>query len=216
MRNCVQGAGCVTNYAPTALLNLMRERDTAILSVHCARGVAFAWQHARRQQSREGILPISRYLLRLMDYFAIMDEKLIPAHILFAKWFVRIRWIALFILIISTFAVRHIFNISIQETQIFILSGILLVLNILHNKILKRITRKGSTGVIRKIKYEIHFQIITDLIILTLIIHFSGGIESPDSILFFSSDYRQLDILHNNQLPVCGFCSDSCIHSCCT
>jgi signal transduction histidine kinase len=120
-----------------------------------------------------------------MDYYTKMDEKLIPAHILFAKWFVRIRWIALFILIFSTFAVRHIFKISIQETQIFILTGILLVLNILHNKILKRITRKGSTGVIRKIKYEIHFQIITDLSILTLIIHFSGGIENPLILFYF-------------------------------
>lgn len=114
-----------------------------------------------------------------------MDEKLIPAHILFAKWFVRIRWIALFILVISTYIVRYLFGISIQEIPIFILSAILLSLNILHNLILRRITRKGSSGVIQKIKKEIHFQIVTDLVILTLIIHYSGGIENPLILFYF-------------------------------
>jgi signal transduction histidine kinase len=120
-----------------------------------------------------------------MDYSVKMDEKLIPAHILFAKWFVRIRWIALFILVISTYIVRYVFGISIQEIPIFILSVILLSLNILHNLILRRITRKGSSGVIQKIKKEIHFQIVTDLVILTLIIHYSGGIENPLILFYF-------------------------------
>ena len=114
-----------------------------------------------------------------------MDEKLIPAHILFAKWFVRIRWIALFILVISTYIVRYLFGISIQEIPILILSVILLSLNILHNLILRRIPGKGSSGVIQKIKKEIHFQIVTDLVILTLIIHYSGGIENPLILFYF-------------------------------
>lgn len=120
-----------------------------------------------------------------MVYSAIMDEKLIPAHILFAKWFVRIRWIALFILIVSAYTVSNLFGISIQEIPIYILSLILFSLNILHNIILRDVTKKGSTGVIQKIKNEIHFQIITDLIILTLIIHYSGGIENPLILFYF-------------------------------
>lgn len=120
-----------------------------------------------------------------MDYSVAMDEKLIPAHILFARWFVRIRWIALFILFVSTFLVKHLFKISIQADQIYILAGILLTMNIMHSIILKWIKKKESTGVIRKIKYEIHFQIVTDLTILTLIIHYSGGIENPLILFYF-------------------------------
>ena len=93
-----------------------------------------------------------------------MEEKLIPAHILFARWFIRIRWVALFILVISNYAVRHLFNISIQEVPIYILSLVLFILNVLHVIILSRITKKGSSKVILGIKQEIHFQIITDLI----------------------------------------------------
>ncbi|MBG0859537.1 MAG: HAMP domain-containing histidine kinase [Bacteroidales bacterium] len=114
-----------------------------------------------------------------------MEEKLIPAHILFARWFIRIRWIALVILIVSNYAVKHLFNISIQEVSIYLLSAVLFILNVLHTIILKQITKKKSSRVILGIKNEIHFQIITDLIILTLIIHYSGGIENPLILFYF-------------------------------
>jgi signal transduction histidine kinase len=114
-----------------------------------------------------------------------MDDKLAPAHVLFAKWFIRIRWIALFTLIISTYVVKNFFKVSIQDIPIYYLSLILFVLNCLHLFILKRIILKQGSRVIIRIKQDIHFQIITDLVILTLILHFSGGIENPMIIFFF-------------------------------
>ena len=114
-----------------------------------------------------------------------MERKLIPAHILFARWFIRIRWVALIILIVSNYAVRHLFNISIKEVSIYLLSAFLLILNILHATFLRQITKKETSKVIPGIKKEIHFQIITDLIILTMIIHYSGGIENPLVLFYF-------------------------------
>ena len=114
-----------------------------------------------------------------------MDDKLVPAHILFTKWFISIRWVALFILILSNYIVKHLFNISIQEIPVYILSVILFALNVLHTIILSRITKKWSSGVIPEIKREIDFQILTDLIVLTLILHYSGGIENPVILFYF-------------------------------
>ncbi len=114
-----------------------------------------------------------------------MEEKLVPAHILFAKWFIRIRWIALVILVISNYIVTHLFDISIREIPVFILSGLLLLLNIFHRIILHRITKDSGSRVTRRIKRNIHFQIITDLIILTLILHYSGGVENPMILFYF-------------------------------
>jgi signal transduction histidine kinase len=114
-----------------------------------------------------------------------MDEKLVPAHIHFTKWFIRIRWIAIGILIVSTYLVKYILEISIEDKSIFILAAILLLLNILHRIILRKLKKDKSGSAIIKIKREIHFQIITDLIILTLILHFSGGIENPIIIFYF-------------------------------
>ena len=114
-----------------------------------------------------------------------MDDKLVPAHIHFARWFIRIRWFAFFILIISSYIVKHLFNVSIQEISIYILSIILFALNVIHTIILRRITKKEGGKIIARIKEEIHFQIITDLIVLTLIIHYSGGIENPLILFYF-------------------------------
>ncbi|MBN1416160.1 MAG: HAMP domain-containing histidine kinase [Bacteroidales bacterium] len=114
-----------------------------------------------------------------------MEIKLIPAHIHFIKWFIRIRWFAVIILVASNLIIKHFFHLSIQETQVYILTIILFILNVLHTVILRRITQKESSKVIVKIKQEIHFQIITDLIVLTLILHFSGGIENPVVLFYF-------------------------------
>lgn len=113
-----------------------------------------------------------------------MEKKLIPAHVLFAKWFIRIRWLAIFVLVVSTAIIKFFIKIPVQDVQIFILAAILLALNILHTSFLKQITAKESNKVIIWIKREIHLQIVTDLIVLTLILHYSGGVENP-IILFY-------------------------------
>lgn len=114
-----------------------------------------------------------------------MEEKLVPAHIFFAKWFIRIRWVALGILIISNYIVARLLDIPIREIPLYILSGILLLLNVSHRIILQRITRETGSKVTQRIKRDIHFQIITDLIILTFILHYSGGIENPLILFYF-------------------------------
>ena len=114
-----------------------------------------------------------------------MDKKLVPYHVLFAKWFIRIRWIAIIFLFFSTYLVKNIFNIFILDLPLYLLSITLLILNGLHTIILKWISVKQNKKVLSWIKREIHFQIITDLIILTLLLHYSGGIENPVIIFYF-------------------------------
>jgi signal transduction histidine kinase len=114
-----------------------------------------------------------------------MDEKLVPAHIHFTKWFIRIRWIAVTVLLAASLVVKHLLNISIQEKSIYIVSAILLALNVFHRIVLQRIKKEGSEKAIKKIKREIHFQIVTDLLLLTIILHYSGGIENPLVLFYF-------------------------------
>ena len=114
-----------------------------------------------------------------------METKLIPAHIHFTKWFIRIRWIAISVLIVATIVVKHLLDISVREIFIYIIAAILLVLNVIHRIILQQIKKEDGGKAIRKIKHEIHFQIITDLILLTLILHYSGGVENPLVLFYF-------------------------------
>ena len=114
-----------------------------------------------------------------------MDAKLIPAHVLFSRWFIRIRWMSIGILILATFIVRNLFEVSIREIPIYVLSGILILLNFGHLFVLRRIQRADDSLIVDRIRLSIHVQILTDLVILTCILHFSGGIENPMVILYF-------------------------------
>jgi signal transduction histidine kinase len=114
-----------------------------------------------------------------------VETKLVPAHVHFTKWFIRIRWIAISILIVATLIVRFVLDISIHELSILIIAGILLALNVIHRTILQRIRKESDGNTVQKIKREIHFQIITDLVLLTLILHYSGGVENPLILFYF-------------------------------
>jgi signal transduction histidine kinase len=114
-----------------------------------------------------------------------VETQLVPAHVHFTKWFIRIRWLAISILIVATLVVRYILDISIHALSILIIAGILLALNVLHRTILQRIRKESDGNTVQKIKREIHFQIITDLILLTLILHYSGGVENPLMLFYF-------------------------------
>jgi len=113
-----------------------------------------------------------------------MDEKLLPKNFGFAKWLINLRWVAVLLLVTSTFFVRNILKISIQETPIYILSSILFLFNCSFLFLVKRISKKEIPKIISGIMQNLHFQISVDLIILTIILHFSGGIENPFIIYY--------------------------------
>jgi signal transduction histidine kinase len=114
-----------------------------------------------------------------------MQDKMIPAHLTFARWFIRIRWFAIAILIAANPVISYLLDISIQEKPIYLLTLILLCLNIIHLLILRIIVVASEVVNLNYIKNSIHIQIITDLILLALIIHYSGGIENPLVMFFF-------------------------------
>lgn len=103
---------------------------------------------------------------------------------LFVKWFIRVRWISVCILIIATYLVKNVLNVDILEKNIYILAGVLILLNVTHTLLLKRTIQQSGDRVIRHLKWIIQFQIISDQIILTLVLHFAGGIENPLVILY--------------------------------
>ncbi len=114
-----------------------------------------------------------------------MDKKLIPAHLVFANWFIRIRWIASFLLLLAGIGLRFFELFSINAAPVIRLSVILLAMNCIHHIILKWLQNKDFKNPVRIIKTFIHFQIITDLVMLTILLHFTGGVENPLLIIYF-------------------------------
>jgi signal transduction histidine kinase len=113
-----------------------------------------------------------------------MDERLLPKHFGFAKWLIKLRWIAILLLVFSTYFVVNVLKISIQEIPVYILSSILLLLNCIYLILVNFLAKKDTLKIISAIRKILHFQISADLVILTIILHFSGGIENPFIIYY--------------------------------
>ena len=96
-----------------------------------------------------------------------------------AKWFIKLRWIAISVAVITTLLAKYVLNISIQYKQIYILLIILFTINCLSLFFLKKNAGTQEYYILKFVRILINFQISFDLIILTLLLHYSGGIENP-------------------------------------
>ncbi|MHC4571849.1 MAG: sensor histidine kinase [Planctomycetota bacterium] len=96
-----------------------------------------------------------------------------------AYWLIKLRWIAVVCVAVGTYLFGNVLGITLQD---FALYGIAILLALYNTTVLILLGHftKGADEVpstaVRKI---INFQISADLLILTVLLHFSGGIENP-------------------------------------
>jgi signal transduction histidine kinase len=101
-----------------------------------------------------------------------------------AYWLIRLRWMAIAGLAIATFIANELLNVSLPVRQLYKISVILLFYNFILYDLMRYITWKGRAATPAAINRIITFQISADWIILTIILHFSGGIENPFYLYF--------------------------------
>ena len=96
-------------------------------------------------------------------------------------WLVRLRWLAAVAVALGTFVCTHVLRIPVQEAPLYAIAALLLLYNAAIFTLLKRFIETDRGG--REVKGALDFQISADLVILTLLLHFSGGPENP--LVFF-------------------------------
>ena len=101
-----------------------------------------------------------------------------------AYWLVRLRWVAILMLAIATFAADRFMYIELAKTALFVIAGLLLVYNFILYDLLRYWTWGNKEPSERRIGWVLTFQISADLLILTMILHYAGGIENPFSFFF--------------------------------
>lgn len=79
---------------------------------------------------------------------------------------------------------RRVFGIPVQETALYGIALLLLAYNGGMRVLLYRIPKSDSLKSMRKAKRLIELQILIDMILLTVMLHFSGGPENP-FVLFY-------------------------------
>lgn len=101
-----------------------------------------------------------------------------------AYWLIKLRWIAVTGTFLTIFLSHNILKIPIQHTHLYYVTGLLLFHNIISFLLLKKTAKAGEDKRFSLIKRAINFQISVDLLILTALLHYSGGIENPFIVYF--------------------------------
>jgi len=87
-----------------------------------------------------------------------------------AYWLIRLRWIAIVSVGAATYFSSNVFGVALQDVALYN-TAVLLLLN--------HFTKGDNKVLYPAVKKIINIQISADLLILTVLLHFSGGIENP-------------------------------------
>ena len=102
-------------------------------------------------------------------------------------WFVRLRWLAVGGMLLAVPVGKKLLGFEkIDGQRILALAGALFVLNcsyVLISRALHR-PRDGGSPDLRKVELFAKAQVLLDLLILTAILHYSGGIRNPFSFYY--------------------------------
>ena len=101
-----------------------------------------------------------------------------------AFWLIRLRWIAVVLVALGTFFLHDVLGIPVKATELYITVALLAAYNGILLLLLNRFADKADgtlSGIVGKV---IKFQIYADLPALTVLLHYSGGIENP-FVFFF-------------------------------
>jgi len=96
-----------------------------------------------------------------------------------AYWLIKLRWVAIAVLVITTFVANNLLGVSLPAVVLYVIAGVLVLYNYLLFDLLNYFTWGSKSPSSETINKVITFQISADLFILTVVLHFSGGVENP-------------------------------------
>jgi signal transduction histidine kinase len=94
-------------------------------------------------------------------------------------WLILHRWITIAIVCVFTFIGGRWLGMNINEFGLYLSALTLIIINLVSISLKKSIISQSESLINKKLKMLLNFQITTDLLVLTVMIHFSGGIENP-------------------------------------
>ena len=106
------------------------------------------------------------------------------ALIMRLKIFSRMRWFAILGVIIATLVASEVFRIGFPTLPVYIISAVMAVYNLVLMYQERGLETMPTGLVIPKIRTLSNIHMVLDLVALTVILHFTGGIENP-FIFFF-------------------------------
>jgi signal transduction histidine kinase len=101
-----------------------------------------------------------------------------------AYWLIRLRWIAVVGVCFAVFGASKFLNIDIQTMHLYYVALVLGCYNWIFLVLVNSAVKNKRPDLAAFINEIVNMQISVDLIVLTVMLHFSGGVENP-CIIFF-------------------------------
>ena len=100
-----------------------------------------------------------------------------------AYWLTKLRWVAIICVFIGTCISSNVLNVGLRDGALYAIAALLSMYNIALLVLLNRVAKVDQQVSHKAVKRIINLQICADLFLLTVLLHFSGGIENP--LVFF-------------------------------
>jgi len=97
---------------------------------------------------------------------------------------ISMRWLAIPAIIITTLVASQVFDISFSTVPVYVICGIVAVYNILLFRQTQRLRAEKAGARIKRAETYGNIIIILDMLALTVLLHFTGGIENPFLFLY--------------------------------
>ena len=111
-------------------------------------------------------------------------RKLVDAELVASvSWLIRIRWIAGISVVLATWTLEVVFGLDAAEIALYMIGAGILAYNLIFYLLERRLASKVAPITVydRLAKWQVGL----DWLAMTLLIHYSGGIESPAILFFF-------------------------------
>ena len=94
-------------------------------------------------------------------------------------WLTKLRWFFVLGVLIVVLSAKYLTGIPLKYFVIICISGSFVLTNLISLFLIKRWHHKKADKISDSYKKLLNFQISSDLLILVLLLHYSGGIENP-------------------------------------
>ncbi len=98
--------------------------------------------------------------------------------------YVNMRWLAIPGIIIATLFASTVFHIDFPTLPVYVFCAVIAFYNLLMFRSTRSLKAERAESVIRKAETYGNIQIFLDLVALTVLLHFTGGVENPFIFLY--------------------------------
>ena len=98
--------------------------------------------------------------------------------------FVNLRWLAVFAIVATTVLAYYVFDIEFPTLPVYIICLFIVSYNVFFYYQIKRLSWEKPGLVIQRANFYSNLNIIVDIVTLTLLLHYSGGVENPFIFLY--------------------------------